>query len=235
MRSIETNRRVFLSMTFSAIAGGAIAGCGAFKNAVNDRIPPIANPGNLDGVQFPVPVTSGATRVPVDGTGSYTGQFSDVAPVGQQNRLTFAEFTQNLRGEIAFVPGGATALPSRIVLNDISLTVTLSDGSGVVPVPTREVRILPLRSASGNLVFERVGDTNRYQWTQSGEIRLGSVRVSGDDARRLFALLTEADNNRQNTNTVTAVLSVGAAFDGVENVSGAILFTFGKGEARVGI
>lgn len=202
---------------------------------MNDRIDPIANPGNLDGVQFPVPVTSGTTRVPADGTGSYTGQFPDIAPVNQQNRLTFTELSQNLRGEVTYVPGGGTASPTRIILNEVSLAIRLGDGSGVVPGPTREVIIPPLRPASGNLIFERVGESDRYRWNQGGEIRLGPVRVSGDDARRLFALLTEADNQRLQTNTVTAVLSVTSNLEGIENALGAVLFTFGKGEARVGI
>ncbi len=235
MKTTQINRRVFLVGAVSAVAGSVVAGCGAFKRAVNDRINPIANPGNLDGVQFPVPVSSGETRVAVTGSGTYTGQFPDIAPVNQQNRLTFAEFTQTLRSEITYVPAPGTGLPTRIVLNDVSLTVRLGDGSGVVPGPTREVTIPSLRPASGTLTFARVGDTDRYQWDQSGEIRLGSVRVSGDDARRLFALLTEADNNGQTTNTVTAVLSVTADAQGIDRATGAILFTFGAGEARVGI
>ncbi|MBC8143150.1 MAG: hypothetical protein H7Y38_17120, partial [Armatimonadetes bacterium] len=107
-------------------------------------------------------------------------------------------------------------------------------GAGVVPGTTRTVVIPSLRPASGSLVFERVGDTDRYVRT-GDEIPLGAVRVSGDDAKRLFTLLTERDNVSQSTNTVTATLSATADAQGVETASGVILLTFGQGVARVGI
>ena len=148
-----------------------LAGCGAAKKLVNDQIPAIQNPGSLDGKQFPVPVMS-RSRLAVSGTGSFTGSFPDIAPVGQQNRLTFAQLTQNLRAELTYVPNPGSSVPSRIVLNDVSLTVSLGDGSGVVAGNTREVVIPSLRPSSGNLVFERVGDSDRYVRT-GGEIPLG--------------------------------------------------------------
>ena len=232
MKNTLSNRRLFLAQ--SALLLPVLAGCGAAKRLINDQIPAIANPGNLDGKQFPVSVSPGS-RVPVSGTGTFVGQFPDIPPVGQQNRLTFVEVSQNLRGEIIYVPANGATFPARFVLNDVSLAVTLGDGAGVVIGSTREVVIPALRPALGGLVFERVADTDRYRWNQSGEIRLGSVRVSGDSAKQLFALLTEADNVRLSTNAVSASLSVSADAQGVERAAGAILFTFGKGEARVGI
>ena len=216
-----------------ALVAVPLAGCGAAKKLVNDQIPAIKNPGALDGKQFPVPVASGS-RALVSGTGSFTGQFPDVSSVRNQNRLTFAELTQNLRPELTYAANPGTPVPSQIVLNDVSLTVSLGDGSGIVPGATREVVIPSLRPSSGSLAFERVGDTNRYVFA-GGEIPLGAVRVSGDDAKRLFTLLTERDDNNQATNTVTATLSASADAQGVDSASGAILLTFGQGEARVGI
>lgn len=216
-----------------------LAGCGAFKNAVNDRIDPIANPGNLDGKQFPVLVKGGAGAV-LSGIGAFTGPFPDIAPVNRQNLLTFAEFTQNLRGEIQLVPSPSSPtaeliFPAQIVVRRLSLTVRLYEAGSAEAAATRDVAIPELTASSDNLVFARVPDTNRYQWNQPGDVRLGSVRVGGDDAKRLFALLTSVGENGSNTNFVSASLSVVADVAGVGTIDAALLFTFGKGEARVGI
>jgi hypothetical protein len=206
---------------------------------VNDRIDPIANPGNLDGKQFPVLVKGGAGAA-LSGTGNFTGPFPDKAPVNRQNLLTFAEFIQNLRGEIQLVPNPASpptelVFPAQIVVRRLSLTVRLYEAGSAEATATREVSIPALTASSDNLFFVRVPDTNRYQWNQSGEIQLGSVRVGGDDAKRLFALLTGVGENGSNTNFVSASLSVDADGNGVSSIDAALLFTFGKGEARVGI
>ncbi len=236
MQNLPRTFGAYLAAALALPLLAPLAGCGAAKRLVNDNIPAIKNPGSLDGKQFPVPVSL-RSRVAVSGTGSFTGSFPDIAAVGQQNRLTFAELTQNLRPELRYVPNPGTPVPSRIVLSDVSLSVSLGDGAGVVPGTTRTVVIPSLRPASGNLVFERVGDSDRYvrNTDNGGEIPLGAVRVSGDAAKRLFTLLTERDNVNQSTNTVTATLSATADAQGVETASGMILLTFGQGVARVGI
>lgn len=237
MKSVEVSRRVFVTSGLSALAVGMTAGCGAFRNAVNDRIDPIANPGNLDGKQFPVVVTSRGTGT-VSGAGTFTGPFPDIAPVNRQNLLSFADFTQNLRGEIQLVPNPsllpAEPLPMRLIVRGVSLDVRLYEGGSAEATATREVTLPALQSAD-NLVFDQVPGTNRYQWNQPGEIRLGSVRVGGDDAKRLFSLLTSVNSNGANTNFVSATLSASVDAEGVERGTGAVLFTFGKGEARVGL
>ena len=125
------NNRLITSLVFPLLLP-LLVGCGAAKRLVNDQIPAIQNPGSLDGKQFPVPVAS-RSRVVASGTGTYTGSFSDIAPMGEQNRLNFAQLTQNLRPELRYVPSPGTPVPSRIVLSDVSLSVTLGDGARIAP------------------------------------------------------------------------------------------------------
>ena len=235
----RNSRRLFIVHAATTLAIPAIAGCGAFKNAVNDRIDPIRNPGNLEGKQFPVPLTAASSGT-VSGSGTYSGPFPDIAPVNRQNLLTFAELVQNVQGEITVYPNSTllpetTVYPAQIVFRDISLTVRLSEAAGAADASVLEVTIPALKPSSQSLVFARVADTNRYRWTGSGEIPLGAVRVGGSDAKRLFSLLTSADPEGRTTNYVSASLSVVADAAGIENTVSAFLFTFGTGEARVGI
>lgn len=233
------NRREFLVQTASVLSIPLLSGCGAFKNAVNDQINPIANPGNLDGKQLPVLVKGGSGAL-ISGTATYTGPFPDIAPVNRQNVLTFAELTQNLRGDIQLVPNPTLPpsepfLPAQLIFQSISLTVRLYEAPSAEATASREVVLPTFLSGADNLVFDRVPDTDRYRWSQPGEIILGSVRVDGDNAKRLFALLTSVSQAGVNTNFVSASLSAFIEAGGVGPVNTAILFTFGKGEAKVGI
>jgi|GEM_PF-3578835 hypothetical protein len=217
------------------VTTGALYGCGAARSLINDQIDPIVDPGGLAGKQFPVPVSRMAqARAAIPGEGNYAGPFPDVNRVANQDRLNFAEVRQNLRSEITVVTPPGVPLPPRVTLRDPALSVRFYEAASVDAAPTREVTFPPLADVQETLVYTRVGETPVYRRATEAEVPLGPARIAGDDAKRLFRLLTEPGTDGSTTNFVRASLAVTA--DDAELPEGSyIVFTFGTGQARVGL
>jgi len=209
-----------------------LAGCGAARGIINSQIPAIADPARLDGRQFPAEVgADGVAR------GVFTGPFADQGRVSNQERLSFAELRQPLRPEITLVPpsgSGAVTPPAQVTLRGLELRVRVYEGPAMDAAPTREV-VFPVLAAGGApLIFTNVPGTARYTLPTADLIPLGPERLSGDNARRLFDLLTGTGADGSTSNFVQASFS--ATVEGGTLPEGSrILFTFGPGEARVGL
>jgi hypothetical protein len=230
-----TLNRLSFAPAFLALAAllPLSGGCGAARGIINSQIPTINDPAKLDGKQFPATVASSGTA-----TGSFTGPFADQSPVANQGRLTFADVRQPLRPEVALLPPagmtGPITPPATVTLRGVTLRVRLYEAPSQGTAATREVVFPALTGGDAPLTFSNVAGTNRYTLPDSLGIELGPARISGDDARRLFSLLTSPGADGSTTNYVETSLS--ATVEGGTLPAGAsVVFTFGPGEARVGI
>ncbi len=228
----------YLGSVLAALLLVPVGGCGGglIGSIINDNIPPIENPGELQGKQFPVVIgaETSLTRAALPGSSDYAAPFSDIARVSQQDRLNFAEVRQNLTAEVTVIPAPGASLPPRITLSDPRLTVRFYEASDINATPTRETVFPALGGQREPLTYEQVPGTNIYR-RNSIEIQLGPARVSGEDAKRLFRILTEPVPDTENrTNYARASLSLTA--DDTQLPAGStIIFTFGAGQARVGL
>lgn len=208
------------------------AGCGTARGIINSQIPAIRDPARLDGKQFPAVVGDGGAA-----QGTFTGPFADQGRVSNQDRLNFAELRQTLRPEVSLLPpsgSGVVTPPATVTLSALELRVRVYEGASQDAAPTREVVFPVLADGDAPLTFENVAGTNRYTLPGAESVLLGPSRISGADARRLFAVLTDPAQDGSTTNFVQASFS--ANVEGSALPAGAtVLFTFGPGEARVGL
>jgi hypothetical protein len=209
----------------------ATGGCGGVTNAINSAIPPISNPGGLQGRE--VSVTVGG-RAAIAASTQLTVPFPDIPSISHQSQLTFAQLQQSLQSTISIAVPSGVAMPSQVTLQQIGLNVDFYEAASATSAPSREIAFPLLAGPNVSAVFTRVGTTSQYSLTSASGLTFGPAQVSGSDAKSLIQLLTSPDVNGSPTNYVHAALTLSA--DDSQLPSGStITFTFADGSAKVGI
>lgn len=216
-------------------------GCSAAKDLVNANIPPISDPLQVRGRGVKATATRAArSRVLVTVTGALEpnpSTFNDVG-VEQADKLNSATISQSLSPKISVVPlGGDGTLPAKVVLSNLSVTITLEEGDGSDPNQRLELSGLTL---AGPITFTRTSELDgagRTVYAAPDALNFNELNLSNEQIDKLTGIISQpaAPSTTDTSNRVSATLSFQVEDDDLTTPQTDLFFTFSDGEARVRI
>ena len=205
----------FLTIGLACIT---LSGCGAVNDAINSAIPEIDNLANLNGTKAQAACGSG--RALISGNISKSASFADRA-LEQVDKLKKMRCRQSLDTDIQVAMPAEKAFPASFTLSNITLQITLSDGTGSTARTTSASATF-----AGPVTYTRVGTTDIYRTTATVEV--SNITFSDINFNTARSIITTAPT----PNTAQGRLSFDA--DDTQLPNGTKLtFTFINGKAKV--